>query len=622
MKSVGLLYQSDDRFALTRMELLVGPMRLAGFDVFRFTPGGLNNDKGVIHGDRFTGNDWRSCVADAPLTLIDLTRPNTSRQPHETKYLARVWHNQRVDGNRLDLLQAVSGDAQLAPHVVSTCRLDTFSDLVTAVQEWGSVMVKNLGEDDMLPERVESSLSGWRVCGADGDFVYSQDEFVKYTVQRIKDGVYLQRYVPCQAADGKHYALLITVQQRRDMAWMIPTIHCITGLGSIIASLRAGGEYIGPPFASTKIFNIFDGENKPFAAKLSLRLQVFSILVARRFESWLGGPPGALAFKVLLDADYEPVLIDVIARPAAPCRAARNLEFYKYMAEFALGLGPSAPVLDEVAPARRSVSRIHPLRGVSVRGYLSEAHALEIARNPPEWLDVGLGQGGRKLFYELGRCQMTESTPCDPYLSFRMGLAISDAPLLSADLPRLIVLEDYVGHGLLTWSETRYMRSVRLPFLKAQFAQAQQVLAGRSLDMLWIEDFDIGVRALDKDERLSAMADLAAWLDSLCVQGWADRWGLMLFSGLATEVAEWVGTMASHALCYRRFVNVAVRKRNLSKALCAGLARDGLELIELAEKGDKNLLSPMPYQSSGLLIPWQPADVRITETSHGVPDGA
>lgn len=622
MKSIGFLFHSDDPFALNRLELLVGPMRLAGLELFRFTPDGLLNEEGVIRGDRFIGNDWQSCVVDSPLTLIDLTRPNRPRLPRESSYLARTWHSRRVDGNRLVLLQAVGGDVQLAPHVVPTRRLDTFSDLSMAVEEWGSVMVKPLGENPILPVRVESSQSGWRVCGADGEFDYLHDEFERYIVQRCKDGAFLQRYVSCHAADGKPYAFLITLQQRRDMAWMIPTLHCITGLGSIIASLRAGGEYIGPPFANTQIFNIFDCENKPVAAKLSLRLQIFSILVARRLESWLGGPPGALAFKVILDTAHEPVLIDVIARPAAPCRAARNLEFYRYMAEFVLGLGSSMPLLEEVGPVRRSESRTHPFRGVSVRGYLSEAHALELARSPPEWLDIGLGQGGRKLLYELGRFQIMEYASCEPFLSLRMGLAISDAPLLSADLPRLLALEDYVGHGLLTWSEARHLRSIRLPLLKAQFAGARQVLAGRSLDMLWIEDFDIGVRALGKDERLSAMAELVAWLDSLCVQGWADRWGLMLYNGLPTEVADWVGTMARYALCHKRFVSVAVRTRNLGKPLCAGLARDGLELIELAERGGNNPLPVTPYQASGLLIPWQPADDVVTETGHGFADGA
>ncbi len=621
VKSVGFLYHSDDRFALTRMDMLVGPMRLAGLEVFRFTPGGLINDMRVIHGDRFVGNDWQSCVAESPLTLIDLTSPNCPRHSDETTFLARVRHSLRVDGDRYELLQAISSDRQLAPYVVPTRRLDAFDDLVAAVKEWGAVMVKDLGDDDMLPVRVESVLSGWRVCDANGDFDYSHDEFIKYIAQRCNDGAYLQRYVPCHAADGKHYAFLITVQQRRDLAWLIPTLHCITGLGSIIASLRAGGEYIGPPFTNTKVFSILDGENKPLAAKLSQRLQVFSILVARRLECWLGGPPGALAFKVLLDAAHEPVLIDVIARPAAPCRAARNLEFHKYMAEFAHGLGHCAPVLDEVGPARRSVSRTRPMNGVSVRGYLPEAHALELASTPPDWLDLGLGNGGRKLLLELARRPMMANVSLEPYLSFRMGLAISDAPLLSDGLPRLVAVEDYAGRGLLTWSEARHMRSVRLPFLKAQFAQARQVLAGRSLDMLWIEDFDIGVRALDKNERASAMAELAAWLDSLCLQGWADRWGLMLFNGLATEVADWVGTMVSHAGCYGRFNSVAVRIRSLGKALCAALARDGIELIELAESGGKYVAPAIPHQFSGLLIPWRPSDFRVTQTNSGIPDG-
>ena len=140
--------------------------------------------------------------------------------------------------------------------------------------------------------------------------------------------------------------------------------------------------------------------------------------------------------------------------------------------------------------------------------------------------------------------------------------------------------------------------------------------------MLLIEDFDIGVRALHKDGRMSAMAELAAWLDTLCAQGWADRWGLMLLSGLANEVADWVGSMAGHARAHRRFACVALRTRYLGKALCAGLARDGLELIELTERGDMNPPSAMPYQSSGLLMLWQPADDRVTETTQGFPDGS
>lgn len=622
MKYVGLFYHPEDRFALTRMDLLVGSMRLAGIEVFRFTLGGVINAEGVIRGDRFIGNDWQPCVADWPLILLDLTPPNLSRHPDEIHFLQRLRHSRRVDGNRFDLLQAVRSDCQLTPHVVSTRQLHSYDDLVAAVEEWGCVMLKYLAEDDRLPERVESLPSGWRVCGAGGDFDYPQDEFEKYITQRCKEGAIIQRYVPCQAPDGKHYALLITVQQRQDLAWMIPTLHCITGLGSIIASLRAGGEYIGPPFTNPKVFSIFDIENKPLAAKISQRLQIFAILAARRLESWLGGPPGALAFKVLLDAAYEPVIIDVIARPAAPCRAARNLDFYKYMADFALGLGQPASVLEDVGPAYRLESRTRPLRGVSVKGYLSEAHALALARTPPEWLDVGLGQGGRKLLYELGRCHIQEDISLDPYLSFRMGLAISDAPLLSEDMPRLVAVEDYVGHGLLTWSEARHMRSVRLPFLKAQFAQARKVLAGRSLDMLWIEDFDIGVRALDRDERLSVMSELTIWLDSLCVQGWVDRWGLMLFSGLATEVADWVGNMASNARCHGRSISVAVRARNLGKALGVCLARDGLELIELAEKGGEHPSSALPQNTSGILIPWQPSDDRVTQTSLVISDGA
>lgn len=95
---------------------------------------------------------------------------------------------------------------------------------------------------------------------------------------------------------------------------------------------------------------------------------------------------------------------------------------------------------------------------------LSEAHALALARTPPEWLDVGWGQGGRKLLYELGRCHIQEDISLDPYLSFRMGLAISDAPLLSEDMPRLVAVEDYVGHGLLTCGGTPYaIRTIAVP---------------------------------------------------------------------------------------------------------------------------------------------------------------
>lgn len=183
--------------------------------------------------------------------------------------------------------------------------------------------------------------------------------------------------------------------------------------------------------------------------------------------------------------------------------------------------------------------------GLSIRTPIREHDVLNILKSHPEWIDLSLGNGGRTLLRNIDSAFAKKQFSERPYLSLRLGMASNDAALHQSNIPRLNALEDYVGRGLLRWAETRYMRSARIPLLQFQLDHALSLTENRTgVDMLWIDDFDLGMRALPARRCAEELKNLVAWLDNLCADGLVRGWGVSLFNGQNGDARNWIEQLA------------------------------------------------------------------------------
>ncbi len=164
MTPVGLLYQAGDVFAERRMDLLAGPMLLAGVRLVRFTSHEIVSGAPCVDGEWYLGGAWQACKGVKPRSILDLTPPKLPRSPGEASLLESVPHTRRIDSDRFELLAALQADPEFAGHVAPGRVIEQFDDVVAAEREWGALVIKSRADDkNVTPCMVERTATGWRL---------------------------------------------------------------------------------------------------------------------------------------------------------------------------------------------------------------------------------------------------------------------------------------------------------------------------------------------------------------------------------------------------------------------------------------------------------------------------
>lgn len=607
MKFVGLLCSKDDAFGEVHSDLLVGPMLLTGITPVRFTNSDIDEQGRFIGGAYHADGRWKPCNGIEPISIIDLSLPYSPRIGTEDRLLKNIPHSKRIDLDRYELLDSVHGDETLKGHVAPCRPLEEVGDLLAALDQWNAVFIKcRQAGLASYPLLVRPDGRQWLVADPLEERRLDESQ-LRQLLEPLLGRYFLQAYIPSLTPAGRPYALIATTQQRKDFAWMVPTVHCIVGTHPVFASLSAAGEYIGSPFVPVPPIPIFGESGKAPPPGLSIRIQGIVIVVARRIEELIGGHPGALAFTLLLDQALNPVVVDIDTRPLAPHRAARNLEFFRHFASFSLGLEKQQAVL----PARRPPAGLAtagplPSRGISIRSQISEAEAVALARRPPAWLDIALGYGGRCLLSEVAAHVDAGGTQNKPLISLRLGAASNDSACATRSILRLNGLEEYLGRGLLRWPEARFMRSIRKPLLAAQFELASSIMGGTVADLILIDDFDLGMRPLPENERASVLQATVDWLDQICTRGYAGRWGVTLSNARAPEVTDWLEVLVQLASAHRLFSCLCVRAGTFGDAFAHMLAGSQVAVVVLAFGDDDIAWAARNHPDFPVLSAWNP----------------
>lgn len=619
---VGLLYSPDDVFGERRTEMLVGPLLLANTLPVRFTPEQIDVSGCTVSGEFHQLGVWRPGIGLTPETLLDFSLPSRSKAPQELALLHALPHSLCTDLNRLELLQLLMQEHEFAGCIAPCQPLDVVDDFFVAMALWGALVVKSRLEDaEDCPVLIERHLDQWRLTEFFQQRAFSETE-LRVWLQAHSNGRWmLQRHQPSVAVDGRAYALQITVQQRGDGAWKVPTLQCMVATESPFACLAAAAEHIGTPFSPLRDNLVIPSHAKAYPG-LSQRLLGLGVTLARRLQELMGGSPGALAFRVLLDEHLNPWVVNLNARAAAPTRAARNMEFFKCMAEFAIGLGRGAgrdsTLLTSGLREKTSGKLVLPAQGMAIRTALKPEDIETAAHALTSWVDVGLGQGGRGLLHRLSQ-RRVDWPDTNQLLSVRLGFAAHDAAIPELEVDRLNPLEDFAGKGLLRYSEIPLMRSVRQPLLQAQLNCALQAMQPRSPDLIWADDIDLGLRALPAKARLDELKVTVDWLDDVCLRGLSAHWGVCLFNARSQEVVNWFEQLLALTQSSSSFVAVGLRGTLPDVRLCQMAQARGLKLVFLVAQAEEQTWVSTHYPNSCQLTPWFADPNPLAAALPGVP---
>lgn len=570
---VGLLYSKGDAFGLKRSELLLGPSLLANQHLIRFTAEDIDSATLEVTGEENHHGQWRSVNRSALDVMIDVSIPKTERTAAERLLLASLTHIPRIDLDRFDILTLLAQDAELRPFMLAMHSLDQFSDLVAAQQAWEWVAIKACARQEISTTViVGKDQSGWRVYRAYEYHVLTDEQIQLWIESHFLQGFFMQAYVHGVTKEQKSIAFNLVVQQRDDGAWRTPVVRGVLATVGPLASLRAGGEFVATPlFQEDHAY--FDYPSLSKANKyLDMKLRRLAMVMAHRLVVLLNQPIGALGFKFTVDANLQPRLLTIQTRVSSQSGAGRHLEFYRHWVEFAAGLvrGNVQPVVIHSADdaIETDIAWSIPKQGYILRG-LDNERLLSLNQS---WIHLGLGFSGRAMLLGLNQTGLLARS----FLSIRLGYGLTDYLPTGKNIS---ALDDYLGSGILNWSESELMRSIRLPLLEKQWQQLSPFLDGKVPELIWLEEADLGLMSIEKQDAYDALTTVANWFEGMCQQGAARRWGISVFNvhnGYSATILDWLEQCAHGYAC---LCVLGVNMPKLDRLLVDQLSRFNLQLV-------------------------------------------
>ncbi len=611
MPTVFVLFTSDDPFSVQRSEMLVGTMVLAGVRYGRFTARDIDSATLKVRARIWESSHWVHSDDLLPDAILDFSLAGTPRTPQEAALLSTIPHSSRIDLDRYDLLNLLARDRDFEDHIAPILLLTDTVDVQKKLSEWGPVILKSSTEKEQPSLIVVPEGGKWRIHEPFANRIVNETELHALIRERLNSRFFLQRFLPSRNPQGRQTILHLTLQQRGDGCWMTPDIRGVLATDGLFASLNAGGEFEGMPF---KVDDFCPPLSNPKTdlLKLNNTVQRLGAAAARRLQELLPGPCATLGFSVAFDHQSQPWVVSVTPRPVAPRRPGKNMEFFRHLTQFALGLAKPRTAAPWPTPRRYPVRLSLPTTGMTIMGQILPEQIEPFLASKPQWVDLGVGNGGRALLAALGK-QAEISNPGSmapfPFISVRLGIATSDIirdP--QSERSKIKATEDYIGGGILRHYESVLMRSIRVPLLQAQLEHGLRELNGHPLDLLWLEDPDLGVRPLKPEERSRELHQTAAWFDNLCAIGQAGSWGVILFNPAHPASLDLLQKLHEFSGSERCLSHVGVRGASVPALLNVKLEEYGLHPVLIVRHLDSDELSMTQNQpkEASRLLQWRP----------------
>ncbi len=620
MPTVFVLFSRNDPFSVQRSEMMVGAMVLSGVRYGRFTARDIDSATLKIGAQIWESSRWIHADDLLPDAILDFSLPGTPRARQEAALLSTIPHSVRIDLDRYDLLNLLARGGEFEDHIAPIRPLTDMVDVQKSLSEWGPVILKSSTEKEQPSLIVVPEGKKWRIHEPFSNRLVNESALHALIRERLDSRFFLQRFLPSRNPQGRQTILHLTLQQRGDGCWMTPDIRGVLATDGLFASLDVGGEFEGMPFKVDDFCPPFSNPDTDLP-KLNSTVQRLGTAAARKVQELLPGPCATLGLSVAFDLQSKPWIVSVTPRPVAPRRPGKNMEFFRHLAQFALGLDKPRTSIFLPAP-RRSPGRISvPAKGMTIRGQILPEQIEPFLAHQPPWVDLGVGNGGRALLAALGKRAESlnpDSSDTRPFISLRLGIATSDIirdP--QSKRPKIKATEDYIGGGILRHCETALMRSIRVPLLQAQLDHGLRELNGHPPDLLWLEDPDLGVRPLKPEERSRELHQTAAWFDKLCAVGQAGSWGVILFNPVHPATLDLLHKLYEFSSSESYLSHAGVRGASVPATLRVKLEEYGLHPVLIVQSPDSDGLGMTRNQpkEASRLLQWRPAP------STNVPEG-
>jgi len=536
---LGVVYAKDDALSCKQTDLLFGPACLAQVDLLRISGAGVLVDTSSTI-ERCVNGDWVSVDSDLSCdVLLDLTPVKTVKSEKIAAECAITPLIARPDLDRFELLALMRAQEAFASVCVDVMPLRVFDDVLLAQQQWQWVVIKSIVRHPINSTTwiVTKADDRWLVYRAFEALSFSEDEFKTRVCEQLLTGFFLQAYAPSVTKDQQAIAFNLVLQQRSDGAWRLPLVRSIVATMNPLAALRAGGEFAPTPFLKDET-RFFDYPHPNRAGRhVDAKLKRLSMSMAAWLTQHIGRPLGVLGFKFGLTRDLEPILFSIEPTVSSMRGAARYLEMYRHWIEQAVYLAKSVSALPPTVlqPLPVLSSKPLPALGVVWRGGDCDV----LLASQPTFVCLTLGHDGRRLLRALADLQARSAC----FVALFLGHAYSDVQ--TSDLPSISAYEDYLGKGILRWAESENLRSIRLPLLQAQWRQMLTATSAIRVDLLCLEEADLGWQALPDHESASSLLMTALWFEELCRSGQIGCWGISFFNHKSTagqQLLRWLET--------------------------------------------------------------------------------
>ena len=608
MLNIGLLYSAGDTFTLQRSDIFVGPMLLAGANLIRFTSEGIDSNSGRVEGQCYAGTHWVEAPQSKLSAILDLSISASIRSDAELALLSSTPHSRRLDADRMEVQEALSQVAGLGEFILEAKPLDTFDALWSALNSWGTVVVKRRhAHCQSSPLVITPEQGQFRI-----NMPWSEQRVDRASLLEIVEPLlgashYLQPFMQSTTSDGKPMTLQVVLNQRHGGTWRTPAVRGIVASDSVLASLNAGGIFAGSPLVGKAPLVDKRSFSRGWSSGVNNRVQCFAVAVAHALAVFLKGPPALLGMRLGLDPHNRPHLISLDNRPISNRSPGRDLELYRHVSEFMVQLASehTAGAITSVHNPTSPRSETMPDSGVGVCSFSPQAALNNLVSLPAAWFDVSLAHGGRNFLNTLGDHFKSLSDHKRPFLSLRLGHALNDA----ADGRDMRIygssaIEDYVGQGFLSYDESEFMRSLRPPLLTFQLDRSLHELRGVCPDMLWLEDADLSISTLSDDSRDAEATKTAAWFEGQCQRLKISSWGVMVNNPHSERALAVVETLLKAAGTSGHLRYIGTKANKVDAKVIDRLTESGLQPVLIAKELDATAAANALNRGCKILARW------------------
>lgn len=556
MKKIGLLYTKNDSFGGERSELLVGPMKLEGVRFIRFINLDIN-DNLLVSGEEYINSNWEKTKPLKLDSILNFTKQYSKVTLLEKELLEKTPSSSKLNLNSYEFFKILEESNIFNNELLKSQILNNFNDINLFLEKNNKIVLKPLFKIDENIYIIQKENKKWLINQNYSSYYLSDIQFKEFIKNCVKN-YFIQEFIESKTKDNTYISFDLITQQRYDKSWIAPIVRAVSSK-EIFASLKSGGEFIGAPILNKDIQYFDFTELKVNPNLLNLRMQSLIVCIAEYIQKKLESNFSTLKVSLLLDEQLNPKISSISLNTYAQSSPGRHMEFYKNLTEFAIGLSENKQVIKSNKKTLLNKQINIPKEGITVRNSISENEYKDFT-NSLLWIDFSLGHGGRKLIDFLTNHYYQKNDR--PFLSLRVGHALNDIKNVKRKKENIIAIEEYLGKGILNWNESKHMRSVRLPLIEKQYKQSKDYFINGGLDLLWLEDADIGFQALNGNLELT-LKEIIDFFEKLKKQKEIHYWGITLFNPKSTYSLKILNTLKKIDIDMPSFKFIGIRMKKL-----------------------------------------------------------